>query len=91
MTSLDETQRIFFELIRAPEGVRQGLGALADRERRLPLGLEGLIAGDERLSSIARLDVYANMYFYRILDVLKEDFPALLAVIGDTRFHNLVT
>ncbi|MGH7857796.1 MAG: HvfC/BufC family peptide modification chaperone, partial [Candidatus Binatia bacterium] len=91
MSSLNHTQRIFFELITAPEGVRQGLDSLADRERRLPQGLEGLIAGDERLSAIARLDVYANMYFYRILDILKEDFPAVLAVVGDVRFHNLVT
>ena len=31
------------------------------------------------------------MYFYRILDVLKEDFPATLAVLGADNFHNLVT
>ena len=31
------------------------------------------------------------MYFYRILDALKEDFPATLAVLGADNFHNLVT
>ena len=47
--------------------------------------------GDDRLSAEARVDIYANMYFYRILDALKEDFPATLAVLGDDNFHNLIT
>ncbi len=47
--------------------------------------------GDDRLSAEARVDIYANMYFYRIRDALKEDFAATLAVLGDDNFHNLVT
>ena len=31
------------------------------------------------------------MYFFRILDSLKEDYPRLLKAIGKTRFHNLMT
>lgn len=91
MPSLEETQKIFWHLLTAPEGVEQGLRTLPERERRLPLGLDGLVVGDERLSARARLDVYANMYFYRLLDCLREDFPAVLAALGDDRFHNLVT
>ncbi|HVN64429.1 MAG TPA: putative DNA-binding domain-containing protein, partial [Candidatus Binataceae bacterium] len=34
---------------------------------------------------------YANMYFYRLLEVLKEDFPATLKVVGGANYHNLVT
>jgi hypothetical protein len=91
MHSLFETQEILWRLITAPEGVAQGLADLPDRERVLPGGLESLVRGDERLSAIERLDIYANMYFFRILDCLKEDFPALRAVLGGDRFHNLVT
>jgi hypothetical protein len=50
-----------------------------------------VIVGDERLGAAARLEIYANAYFYRILDCLKEDFPATLAVLGADSFHNLVT
>jgi len=50
-----------------------------------------VIVGDDRLSAEERVDIYANMYFYRILDVLKEDFPATPAILGEDRFHNLVT
>ncbi len=49
------------------------------------------IQGNDRLSPAARLDIYANMYFYRIRDSLKEDFPAVLKCLGETGFHNLIT
>lgn len=87
-TNLKELQSLLYRLITAPSGVAEGLAA----ERDLGAdGLGGIVLGDDRLSSEARVDIYANMYFYRILDALKEDFPATRAVLGDERFHNLVT
>jgi hypothetical protein len=81
-------QNLLYRLITAPSGVAEGLGA----EHTLPEGgLAALVDGDERLSAEARLDVYADMYFYRLLEVLKEDYPATLAVLGDANFHNLIT
>jgi hypothetical protein len=75
-------------LITAPDGVAEGLA----NERALPRGgLDALVAGDDRLSPLQRVDIYANMYFYRLLDVLREDFPATAAVLGDVSFHNLIT
>jgi len=31
------------------------------------------------------------MYFYRLSDVLREDYPATASVIGEVDFHNLIT
>ncbi|HEV2169709.1 MAG TPA: DNA-binding domain-containing protein, partial [Candidatus Binatus sp.] len=85
---LRNIESLLYRLITAPEGVRDGLG----RERRLPAGgLGAIIDGDDRLDAVDRLDIYANMYFYRLLDVLREDFPATAAVVGTDLFHNLVT
>jgi len=84
-------QTLFWGLIAAPEGVRRGLEEMVGRGTARPGDLDALIVGDERLSSFDRLDVYANMYFFRLLDCLKEDFPRLLAAVGPARFHNLVT
>ena len=85
---LERQQRLFWELIAAPEGVAAGWAALGDAERELAHALVCERAG---MSATERLDVYANMYFFRILDVLKEDFPALLALLGADAFHNLIT
>ena len=87
MATLAETEALFFRLITAPEGVsdgllRDGLGAAE---------LERLIVGDARLSAVGRLDIYANMYFFRLLDILRDDFPKLSAALGEAGFHNLAT
>ena len=88
MSHLKKLESLLYRLITAPSGVAEGLAA----ERALDAGgLGDIVIGDERLSAEARVDIYANMYFYRLLDALKEDFPATLAVLGDDNFHNLVT
>lgn len=88
MTSqLDSTQRVLWKLISAPEGVAAGLARLQPAERAYA---EGLVVGDHRMSAVERLDIYANMYFYRIRDALKDDFSAVCAVAGEAQFHNLI-
>ena len=87
-TQLKNLQSLLYRLITAPSGVAEGLAA--ERDLRAG-GLDAIVLGDERLSAEARVDIYANMYFYRIRDALKEDFSATLAVLGDDNFHNLVT
>jgi hypothetical protein len=85
---LPELQSLLYRLITAVSGVGEGLA----NERNLPGdGLDAVVLGDERLSASERVDIYASMYFYRLLDVLKEDYPATLAILGDDNFHNLVT
>jgi len=78
-------------LITAPEGVARAL-AEGDRDG-LPLrhDLQRTVRGDAPLGPAERVDIYANMYFFRLLDVLKEDYPGLLFAIGEVAFHNLVT
>jgi hypothetical protein len=85
---LKELQSLLYRLITAVSGVNEGLAA--EREPGAA-ALDAIVLGDDRLSAEARVDIYANMYFYRIRDALKEDFPATLAVLGDANFHNLVT
>lgn len=96
--SLENLQALLYRLITAPEGVAAGLaaevarGSMAlDESDDLETALETVIESDDRLSSVERLEIYANAYFYRILDCLKEDFPATLATVGGDNFHNLVT
>jgi len=85
--ALAELQRRFFELVTGPQGIAQELVRRAIPERELG----AVIAGDARGSAVERLDVYANMYFFRILDVLRADYPKLVAVVGAETFHDLAT
>jgi hypothetical protein len=88
MLGLAGLEALLYRLITAPRGVEEGL---ANEKSFRAAGLESIICGDDRLSAKERVEIYANAYFYRLLDVLKEDFPATLAVLGDVNFHNLIT
>lgn len=85
--NLAETQELFWRLITAPEGVERAMQTLhISREE-----LEDVFNSDRKFPAMERMDVYANMYFYRILDVLKDDYARVLRLIGDVAFHNLIT
>lgn len=86
--TLAETQRYLWRLITAPEGVAAGLAAMPESESAR---LGEIVASDARRSAAERLDVYANMYFFRLLDSIREDYPGVLAAVGEDEFHNLIT
>jgi hypothetical protein len=88
MATLAETQALFWKLLAAPEGVARGLDDLDAAERRVA---HRLVRDRPPLSPVERWDIYANMYFYRLRDCLREDFSAVAAIVGEASFHNLVT
>jgi hypothetical protein len=81
--TLRETQERLFALITAPESVT------TMPEARAPV--EEIVVGDARRSAVERVDIYANMYFFRLLDVLRADYPMVAEALGEPRFHNLAT
>lgn len=86
--SLGEVQRLLYRLITSPNGVDEGLAADYDQPAG---GLAAIVAGDVRLGGVERVGIYADMYFYRLLDALKKGYPATLRILGDVNFHNLIT
>jgi len=85
--SLADVQAQLYDLITAPEGVAKRLGELGRGSR----DLEAVVRSSGRLSAVERVDVYANMYFFRILEVLADEYAKILALVGGDAFHNLVT
>jgi hypothetical protein len=51
--------------------------------------LLGLVRAGDGLGAIDRLAIYADMYRARLLDVLREDFPRTVAVLGEDAFDAL--
>jgi hypothetical protein len=47
------------------------------------------IAPNSRLSAFERLEIYNRQYWFRVLSGLAEDFPAVRAVVGGSRFDAL--
>jgi hypothetical protein len=75
------------QLITEPSGVEAALAARGDEAGAQ---LAALVRGDRGLAPVDRLAVYANAYFVRIYDCLREDFGALARALGPDAFHDLV-
>jgi len=84
--NLREVQTLLYRLITTPEGATR----LSNERDPAPEEGEGLVRGDQRLSAIERVNIYADAYFYRLLDCLYEEFPATFAVVGSDNFAALV-
>jgi len=54
-----------------------------------PSELERWLAGSERLPAAARVGIYAEMWFWRQVEALRAEFPALAACAGEERFQAL--
>lgn len=87
---LETLQKHFWELMIAPEGAGKAL-AKAKEKNSNAAALNDWIGGETEADAIEKLDIYANMYFFRLLGVLQGDYPKLVSCIGDKRFHNLTT
>jgi hypothetical protein len=94
--SLAEVQRWMRWVITEPRGIREALTspwtldpALAHRYKEPDRQLR-VIEEAAPLSTHDRLDVYANAYFYRLLESLGADYMAVHRVLGEERFHDLV-
>jgi hypothetical protein len=85
---LHTVQQLLWTLISAPRGAAAALAAMPEEERR---HAESLVRAHGTLGAVDRLEIYANMYFFRIRDCIAEDFPALRDTLGPERFHNLIT
>jgi hypothetical protein len=76
-------------MLSLPELQRRFVVALVPGAPAPDPALLALIRGRGALDAAARLGIYADMYRARLLDVLREDFPRTLAVLGGARFDAL--
>ncbi|HJZ87256.1 MAG TPA: DNA-binding domain-containing protein [Polyangia bacterium] len=71
---LADTQRLFWSLLR---------GEPVD-----PTLVDRCFVGSAALPAADRIGIYANMYLWRQIDALREDFPKLARLLGDEVFFD---
>jgi hypothetical protein len=60
--------------------------AIAERRDQ---DIESIVEPNARLSPQKRVEIYSEMYLWRQVDALKEDFPKLAALLGEEEFAHL--
>lgn len=71
-----------------PDGAAPGVRSAAAR-RLLPRSakdLASVVLPSKALSSVERLDIYAHMYYARLLEVLEHEYPTTRRILGDEAF-----
>jgi len=87
---LDVVQQWFQAVVTHPAGVAAGAASpAAQRLVRLDRGaLEQLVRRSRRLTAEQRLEIYANAYYARLLECLRETFPVLAQALGAEVFDS---
>lgn len=86
---LAQLQRAIAAAVMQPLTPDATMRETAPNGRSMAAIAESLVAPNSRLSAFERLEIYNRQYWFRVLEGLGEDFPALRAVVGGRRFEAL--
>ena len=85
---VETIERWMQAVVMHPQGAAAGIRA-APARRLLPAAaekIETVVLPSKSLSSVERLDIYAYMYYARLLDVLTDEYPVTRQVLGAKAF-----
>ncbi len=86
---LREIQERMFRAITEPLTPSERTRARGLDGRSMREEAEAIIKPNDRLTSLERLEIYNRQYWFRVLGSLIDDFPGLLAILGERRFEKL--
>ncbi len=88
---LAQIQRWLQAVITHPDGIEAGMASDAARSEIdvSPDRVEEVVDRSKRRTSVERLEVYANAYYARLLECLRDEYPALLHAAGEEVFDGL--
>lgn len=85
---LETIERWMQAVVMHPEGAAGGIDSKPAR-RLLPQAaakLESVVLPSKSLTSVERLDIYAHMYYARLLEILTTEYPTTRQILGDKAF-----
>ena len=88
LPQLDQIQKWMQSVIMHPEGIRAGVES-AEAHRQIPVSpetVEDVITRSQSLSSLERLAIYGNAYYARLVECLRDEFPATAHAMGPESF-----
>jgi len=86
---LETMERWMQAVVMHPKGASAGVLARPAR-RLLPQAaddLESVVLPSKALTSVERLDIYAHMYYARLLEILREEYPTTRQILGAEAFE----
>ncbi len=88
--NLLDLQRRMAEDVRRPLTPDFGMQTVAEDGQSTAAIISAYVKPNAMLSSFERLEIYNRQYWFRVIDALSEDYPALSAIVGPKRFDALI-
>ena len=87
---LDRIERWMYSVVTHPDGAEAGIKANSTLNNELALKLEQTVLPSDELTSLDRISIYANMYFWRLIEVMSHEYPTVSHVLGEELFNKVV-
>lgn len=89
--SLYDVQRWMMDVITHPKGSTAGAAATATDKTNTLAGRKphAVVVRSKNLTSRERIEIYGNMYFWRLQDCLEGDFQSVKYAVGNAEFAEL--
>ena len=86
--NLHRVQRWMQSVITHPDGIIGGIESDGAKQEIdvSPETVEQVITPSRALTSIERLEIYGNAYYARLLECLRDEYPALVHALGEETF-----
>lgn len=88
--ALDQIQRWMQAAITHPDGVEQGMNS-PEAQRQIEAGAadaEKVLTRSKAMTAVERLSIYGSAYYARLLECMREEFPAAKHALGDELFDS---
>lgn len=87
---LDRIESWMYSVITHPNGAEAGINANSTLNNEQALKLEQTVLPSDELTSLDRISIYANMYFWRLIEVISNEYPTVSHVLGEELFNKVV-
>jgi len=88
--SLRKLQRLVLSLIRRPLNSKDRIRKMAEDGQSIEVLAQGIFEPSQTMTSLERLEVYNQQYWFKMLEAFYQDFSGLSYLIGKRRFRKLV-
>ena len=86
---LPDLQRWMMDAITHPDGPRTAEQTKAGSSSLKGEKVHAVIGRSKNLTSLERINIYYEMYYLRLIEILEGDFPALRYAVGEDEFSTL--
>ncbi len=87
---LDRIERWMHSVVTHPEGAKAGVNANSTQNNEEGLNLDQTVLPSDELSTLDRISIYANSYFWRLNEVMSHEYPTVSQILGEELFSNVV-